>query len=145
MNREALLRLSDKLCGTGPYEAVGPIPATKFDMEAWVRHDKEHCGTAACAAGHACLDPWFNDRGLSLEKITTWMDAESESTVPVYTPKKQPVYMRETGFQALAKFFDVTGNEAAWLFDPFQYHIHNKQITPEMVSNRIQNLLGANS
>jgi hypothetical protein len=34
-----------------------------FDMISW-GHETA-CGTVACAAGHAALDPWFQERGFS--------------------------------------------------------------------------------
>jgi hypothetical protein len=80
-NRIALLRLADKLEGTGPYKEAGPVPTERFDMGSWVVEDPKTidvrmndkivevveknlpCGTAACAAGWAGSDPWFQERG----------------------------------------------------------------------------------
>lgn len=82
MHKERLLRLADKLDGSGPYEKVGPVPTKKFYMGTWLdereadlkkaKRDKAGfiteipCGTAACACGWAAVDPWFRKRGFKL-------------------------------------------------------------------------------
>lgn len=70
-HRVRLIRLADKLEGKGPYAAVGPVPAHKFDMRYIAQahqggekiddslFDPDHCNTAACALGWAKSDPWF--------------------------------------------------------------------------------------
>lgn len=73
-HRKRLIRLADKLEGKGPYAAVGPVPARKFDMQHLAQEFKggdsidedefkpHECKTAACALGWAGSDPWFNRR-----------------------------------------------------------------------------------
>ena len=74
---ERLLRLADKLDGTGPYAEVGPVPVRKFDLDQWYcvkkggvrtsygRFNPYKCATAACACGWAASDSWFRRRGLN--------------------------------------------------------------------------------
>lgn len=95
MNKERLLRIADKLVGAGPYVEVGPVPPEKFDMTQW-------CGKAACAVGHACVDPWFNERGLKL------------GDGPGIWPS--PKYKGCSGFNATSRFFDISFEEATYLF-----------------------------
>ena len=45
--------------GLGPHER-----AEHWDMSLWGR--KTECGTVACAAGHCGLDPWFRERGFTM-------------------------------------------------------------------------------
>jgi hypothetical protein len=43
-------------------EAMDPHEREKhFNMEMWGR--RTDCGTVGCAAGHASLDPWFQENG----------------------------------------------------------------------------------
>ena len=79
MNSEALLRVADLLECTKPVQAWKGLPTVvAFDMSGWGDVDinddafgpevtiKDVCGTSACAAGHAALDPWFQERGFRL-------------------------------------------------------------------------------
>jgi len=75
-HRDRLLRLADKLDGSGPYEEVGPIPYRKFYMNSWFAGEQggyeinqedfnpHKCNTAACAVGWAYSDSWFRKRKL---------------------------------------------------------------------------------
>lgn len=45
------------LCRTIPHDS-------RFNMDIWGKQANTACGTAACAAGHAALHPWFRRRGL---------------------------------------------------------------------------------
>lgn len=82
MNKEALLRLADKLDGSGEYAKVGPVPEENFDMSvfwaapdnSWSTYDRWaegtengtvlSCGYAACALGWAAADPYFQALGM---------------------------------------------------------------------------------
>ncbi len=50
------------------YHLLQSIPNdVRFDMDSWGAPSRDsECNTAACAAGHAMLHPWFNERGLEL-------------------------------------------------------------------------------
>ena len=102
--KEALLRLADKLEGTGPYSEIGPVPSKEFDMNTWA------CDTAACAGGHACSDQWFIDRGLSLKEYDVH-----------FGPRLIPHYRGCEGFDALALFFNIRPEDSVWLFDHCSY------------------------
>ncbi len=45
-------------------EFLEKLPDTSFDYSQWV--GRNECGTTACALGHACRMPEFNDLGLRL-------------------------------------------------------------------------------
>lgn len=97
---------------------------------------KEQCRTAACALGEACLIPSFQKAGLRLES-----DGEQGGDDTFFTPR----FGRHEGTVAGAKFFDISVNQAHWLFIPDQYtdrygNILDK-ITPKMVSRRIDKLV----
>jgi hypothetical protein len=50
------------------YTLVRSIPRdNRFNMSYWAIGAQTACGTAACAAGHAALHPWFRRRGLGLK------------------------------------------------------------------------------
>ena len=84
--------------------------------------NQTNCGTAACAMGHAALDPWFQSLGLKLE--VQWNDPESKQcrTSPVRTGadfvtaktlakdwvSTQPTYLGMTCCAAAAAFFGIT-------------------------------------
>lgn len=106
MNKEALLRLADKLDGSGPYESVGPVKPETFNMNGW------KCGTAHCACGHAANDMWFNDRGLIIQATTSQYGVHNWTTI---------MYGDRKAYDAAAAFFDVSGGTAEFLFDPSSY------------------------
>jgi hypothetical protein len=109
--KEALLRLANKLEGTGPYSEIGPVPSKQFDMNVW------SCGTAACAGGHACSDQWFIDRGLSLKGLDV-----------LTGPSLIPHYRGVEGFDALALFFNITVDDAIAIFNLSAYRDDGKHI-----------------
>lgn len=121
MNREALQRLHDKLVGAGPYEQDGPIPSERLEMHQWVAD----CGTAACAVGHAAMDPWFQKRGLFLE-CYLWGN---------YSPKYRDIH----GEQAVCEFFELDESTMQYLFMASSY-ISEEPTTAE-VAARISGLL----
>lgn len=93
MHVERLTKLAELL------ERPLPKGAPKFDMSTWYQ-----CGTRACAAGHAALDPWFRRRGLKLVKLN-----DPRAT-------HEPSYEGKTGFDALALFFDLDAEAADEIF-----------------------------
>ncbi len=88
-----------------------------FDLSAW------HCGTVACAVGHACLDPVFNRQGLKL-----W-DAGSGLI---------PCYADNIRWGAVHEFFDLTYNQAQHLFSDSAYR---GAATARYVIARIESLI----
>lgn len=116
---ERLLRLADKLEGKGSYEKYGPIPDQHFDINSWFYtkdfYEKNvdkvteeitsyQCGTSACAVGWACLDPWFNERGLkAINRLGQACPSVENSSYDL------PLFM-------LADFFDISHDDVAHLF-----------------------------
>ena len=50
------------------YTLVNSIPAdNRFEMSTWATQRETACNTAACAAGHAALHPWFIDHGFEAD------------------------------------------------------------------------------
>lgn len=97
-----------------------PLPkdAPKFDMYVWYE-----CGTRACAASHACLDPWFQRRGLRLH--------------PVY---KTPSYRgSQDTILSLANFFDIDPMDTDYLFTP-----HGRDNSRRTVARRIRRFIKDN-
>lgn len=94
MNKERLLKLAELLENL-------PEGRPKFSLENWY-----HCGTAACAVGHAAIDPWFRRRGLKLIKIGRW---------------HEPAYRDDEGWSAVAAFFGIYIIDAEFLFSAESY------------------------
>lgn len=102
-------------------EIVEAVPQKQLDMWGWVYDDE--CGTVACAAGHACLSPRL--RGLTLQKQ--------------YVHTRQPSYKNHRGWPALHMYFDLTPEEADYIFDPSAYL---RKPRPKAVAERIRKLIG---
>jgi hypothetical protein len=119
VNREALLRLADKLEGTGPYSKIGAVPANAFGLNDWT------CGTTACAIGHACNDVWFKIHGL------TWDITRS-----------QPLFRCGTiGWLAVCKFFNTDLYTVKYLFSVEGYP-DGHHTSPSTVSARLREYAG---
>jgi hypothetical protein len=115
MNRDRMVLLLDILArvergeaalmldmdGEGkPIDAPIEVRRLGFNMATWF------CGTAACAAGHLCLDARAREQGLRLELNEAML-------VPYYRDK--------FSYQALAYFLEISLSEAGRLFNPFEY------------------------
>lgn len=108
----------------------------------------EPCGTSACAAGYAAMDPTFMEQGLRL-KFTP----ADETDEVLYDPKVHgdriqidpesggyPVYGRFSTCEALKAFFDLDGDTTDYLFYPHKYPA-NTTVGPRQVIERIQEVL----
>lgn len=142
MKAKWLLRLADKLQGTGPYTKTGPIPRNRFDMTQWVERfipnsvdiviegcfilEKIPCGTAACACGWAGTDPWFCRRGFYTTTYGNVIFINDESEMP-------------NAYLAAAKFFDIPHMDAIKLFSE-----DKKNRTPNQVANNIRRYVQKN-
>jgi hypothetical protein len=112
-----------------------PLPArVSFDMSFWQK--EEDCGTAACAVGLACMDPWLSAEGL-------YMDKKDEGSWPA-----QPRYGLAEGISAAEQFFAIPYRVARKLFLPTEYPMEGYceddeddtyilHATPTMVAERI--------
>lgn len=106
MNREALEQLRRVLLN---------VPLEKFDMGTFGDFDTKGCCTAACAAGWAGLDPWFQKRGFVSDNLS---------------------------FSRCREFFDLAPYTSKWLFSPYSYDGDwVKDISPDDVIERIEGLL----
>lgn len=108
---------------------VEPQKGLKFDLLSWV--ERSGCGYSACAVGHACLDPRFNEQGLV-------MDLNYAS--PLYIDKSG---YKRTSWMAVETFFGIGEKAAEYLFQKSKYKdrvrgkIRYIEATPEMVLGRI--------
>jgi hypothetical protein len=105
------------------------VKRKQFDMCFWVsarNTTPTDCGSAGCALGHACTIPSLRRAGLKLD-----------DTVPCFRPHGfyYPVY----GYDAGKKVFDLSFEEAHYLFNPDSYDTNDPQkITPITVARRIE-------
>lgn len=127
----------------------------RFNMARWLgkRADERQdaCGTAACAFGHAALDPRLQAEGLSLigelndtldvVPIRTIADFSAWLTCPNATGYADPCFDGETGFDAATAFYDITYDAADYLFDPTSYPRDAVGVTPEDVITRIERVI----
>jgi hypothetical protein len=72
---------------------VNPPDNMSFDMALWINA----CGTTCCAIGYAALDVTMRREGLKLIM-------------------REPHYMGFIGFTAVAKFYDISEDDAVYLF-----------------------------
>lgn len=105
------------------------IKDEEFDLT--VYKGEGHCGTVACAVGHACFHPPFQKAGLAL----SYYDVG-------YTP--YPMFGGYTGIEAVEKFFNLTEDEVESIFFPHSYPDQNDTTKAE-VMQRIRKLLATNS
>jgi hypothetical protein len=111
MNRERLQQMVTMLRGL-PLEGE-----VAFNLETW------NCGTSACAVGHACLNPVFEDQGLQWDAILF-----------------DPVYEGSCGWSAVEQFFDISAPKAEWLFADWRYPTGG-DTSPDEVASRIESFL----
>lgn len=103
-----------------------------LNMEAWF----SDCGTAACAVGHACSLPEFQQEGLyaGCSQITR------RGLVPSFDS--------EQGWDAVQLFFHLTYSQAKWLFGESAYESESDEegmIEPSAVATRISSLIEKDS
>ena len=137
MNIEALIQLKRVLRESMAHTIVFQGKTVGFDMDTFC--DINECGTAACAAGSAAMDPWFNARGFIMHTPRCVMDnpipyVEYDDYYGGVIQKTQ-VY----GFRACERFFDISYLQCGWLFAPRTYPAG--PITQTQVIERIDELL----
>jgi hypothetical protein len=111
MHRERLQQMVTMLRGL-PEE-----PPVSFQILSW------HCGTSACAVGHACLDPAFQEQGLELDRLNS-----------------APVFDGKEGWEAVERFFGLTHTQATYLFY-FEAYDSGSAATADEVADRIESFL----
>lgn len=92
-----------------------------FHMADW------RCGTAGCAIGWAASDSWFMARGLHL----------SEGPDPI------PYYKEYQNWDAVKEFFDISMEQALYLFYDGSYDMETDDISPAVVAERVQDFVDA--
>lgn len=89
------------------------------------------CDTSACAAGWACMDPMFYEFGLRMQSVNRFGFL--------------PEYKGETGFEAMALFFDIPFDDSYFLFSDIAYiergTSEDNNVRPEHVVTHINFLL----
>lgn len=91
----------------------------------------DFCGTAACALGTAGFTPYFRKLGLKSHP--------KHNCVEYVAPNGQ----RLSGFNAGAAFFGIEYYESYHLFAPGPYGIPAYTITPQMVAERVDELIAS--
>ena len=114
MHRERLEQMVVMLRGLPPDGAVG------FDLEKW------HCGTTACAVGHACVTAAFTNQGLGLRGNARG--------------KMMPAFAGEVEWDAVCEFFEIGDGNAEHLFAANRY-ISGGNTAPAEVADRIESFL----
>jgi hypothetical protein len=157
-NIEALERLCDLLAQQiEAQDALSP-PIIHLRMDLWA-HGRSECGTTACAVGLACLDPWFQERGLFLvtARGTAAFTVEELAKVTCMGRTVMPIHKTPSGppeeelaeinpyewplnYHAAASFFGIPEPRARYLFDPDEYE-RSELGSPQAVLNRVEKLL----
>jgi len=79
------------------------------------------------ALGSAASYPPFKKLGLNLRRISHLRVA--------------PYYKDFSDYAAGKEFFDITYDQASYLFDPYEYSELSRYITPAMVAKRVDEIL----
>jgi hypothetical protein len=118
----------------------------EFDIGAWgvVREEaNEPCGTSACAMGYAALDPQFMTEGLRLKNedgiIFEGLDNFNAYALAGGEVSVDPVFEGSLGFGAAIMFFEITEEDAVYLFYGAKYS--SWPVTPDDVIARVRELL----
>ncbi len=89
------------------------VPPKQFDMSRW--QEISSCGMKACMGGWACSIPSFQKAGLRLV-----LDEERSLSVTKdrnkFTTVNKVKYKNKVEFQAIARFFDISFQDASELF-----------------------------
>lgn len=111
----------------------------QFNLQTWFGFAADphgrvsHCGYAACAVGHMCLDSRFIEQGLQMDSALCPIWVLTEPTKEDRWPDNP------TAWDAVTSFFEISVGQACRLFDPNQYE--HPRPTPEQVVERIVALL----
>lgn len=108
MNKTRLLKLAALLEADAKDQK-----GAKFDLTIWgnmIDLDKPmSCGTVACAMGLAVASGIFKKDGLTNYTL-------NDGDARLYAHSLIPFYKNESGFHAAAKLFNISYNDANWLF-----------------------------
>jgi len=114
-----------------PSRVAGKSPAEVLDPA--FSAPTMSCNTFVCALGLAALDPEFNNQGLNFavvpltHSLTAWMIPRFEGA---------------DGMDAGALFFDISGEDSRYFFDPDSYSEMPKRADGELlVAQRIEDFI----
>lgn len=98
----------------------------RFDMVTWgTSSDPNDCGFAGCAIGWATSIPAFKYAGFKLDD-----------------KNPHPTWKELNNWNAVKAFFDITFQDASYLFDSWSYTTRNgnrkKNLSPVEVADRIR-------
>lgn len=82
------------------------VPENRFDIMTWTNAGAQACGFAGCALGWASQDETFQALGLFLS-VEGYICTEDDDTL--------------AGYETAMRFFDLTCNQAHFIFDPDYY------------------------
>lgn len=142
MHAERLTRLADLLRRDAANEK-----GVQFDLGTWSQPAKDtllgqlvgymsrvwlnaepppvDCGTTACALGLAAISGEFKEEGLDCEFVPYWgFDDKQHARAHSEPPLGYHMYPRckgHTGFEAASALFDISDDDASYLFDPDCY------------------------
>lgn len=103
----------------------GPLPKSikRFNMLTW----KNACGTAACACGCAASTPWFTKRGFRLKRRRL-------GSIGDYTV----TYRGRTDMAAVSRFFQLSLEDASYLFGSMSYDTGFRSAVAKRVSDFVR-------
>ena len=114
----------------------------KFNMRFWGEHkgehaptDKNYCGTAACGWGWLSLQPSIQRDGVK----ATWVEHQKINGAVWHSLDIN--FGGEEGLDGARLYFDITSEEADWLFTPEKYSGPMASITPARVAKRLRMLV----
>jgi hypothetical protein len=152
MHVERLTKLAELLEAMPEKPAPVALDLRRWAMPSYAEH--QPCQTAACACGHAALDPWFQQQGLSLYRTTLGTRGFYELVEPPIRTAEQlaeacraaegdvEFTIHELGgerhYGAAMRFFELSWDTCQWLFEASRYF---GPVTPQLVASRIRNAL----
>ena len=116
------------------YKLVMSLESTpqRLHMRGW-RHNDRDCGTVPCAAGHASLDPEFQQEGFKADQFgVPYCDRIGDA----------PCGITESffGLPAVEAFFGISPSQAQYICVPARYDTPHP-ITPAEVCKRIDEVI----
>lgn len=146
MNTDRLLAIADMLTAL-PTRSTEAPDTPRFDMRYWSIHEPNHCGTSACAIGHAILAGLLPDLVMVDDRFATPRLLETVQDVvahgrsvrvmsrTMYDEKPNGIGMSDA---AVAAALGITHAEARWLFYPSFYDDYDTNPTADVVAERIR-------
>lgn len=96
-------------------DVISRVPPERFDIGTWWQND---CQSIGCACGWAAQEPWFQVRGLSVQKFKNQATSKMSYELVYQAPNGRV----HTDYEASAEFFGLNGEDNQYLFSPSEYH-----------------------